>query len=64
VNQPRVLIADEPTGQLDSQTAEAMMHLIAALVHDQGVAAIMSTHDPKMAAAADRIIEIRDGALV
>jgi putative ABC transport system ATP-binding protein len=63
VNQPRLLIADEPTGQLDSQTAEAMMHLIAALVHEQGVAAIMSTHDPKMAAAADRVIEIRDGVL-
>jgi putative ABC transport system ATP-binding protein len=63
VNQPRVLIADEPTGQLDSQTAEAMVVLIAALVHEQGVAAIMSTHDPKMAAVADRVIEIKDGSL-
>ena len=64
VNQPRVLIADEPTGQLDSQTAEAMVILIAALVHEQGVAAIMSTHDPKMAAVADRVVEIKDGVLL
>ena len=60
-NGPRLLIADEPTGQLDSTNAEAMMSLIAALVHQRGVAAIVSTHDPKMAAHADRIIEIHDG---
>jgi putative ABC transport system ATP-binding protein len=62
-NHPRLLIADEPTGQLDSGTAETMMRLIAALVHEQGVAAIVSTHDPKMAEAADRVIEITDGVL-
>jgi putative ABC transport system ATP-binding protein len=60
-NGPRLLIADEPTGQLDSTNAEAMMALIAALVHQRGVAAIVSTHDPRMAAHADRIIEIHDG---
>jgi putative ABC transport system ATP-binding protein len=63
-NHPRLLIADEPTGQLDSLTAEAMMVLVAELVHKQGVAAIVSTHDPKMAEAADRVIDIRDGSLV
>ena len=63
-NRPRLLIADEPTGQLDSITAQAMMLLVAALVHEQGVAAIVSTHDPKMAEAADRVIEIKDGSLV
>lgn len=63
-NAPRLLIADEPTGQLDSVNAEAMMSLIASLVHDRGVAAIVSTHDPRMAAHADRVIEIRDGRLV
>ncbi len=62
-NHPRLLIADEPTGQLDSLTAETMMRLIAELVHTQGVAAIVSTHDPKMAEAADRIIDITDGML-
>ena len=62
-NNPRVLIADEPTGQLDSMTAAAMVGLIAALVRERGVAAIMSTHDPKMAASADRVIDLRDGVL-
>ncbi len=62
-NRPELLIADEPTGQLDSRTAEAMMVLIAQLVHEQGVAAILSTHDPKMLAAADRVLEMHDGRL-
>jgi len=62
-NRPRLLIADEPTGQLDSLTAEAMMDLISGLVHDEGVAAIVSTHDPKMASVADRVVDITDGVL-
>ncbi|AYF96987.1 ABC transporter ATP-binding protein [Protaetiibacter intestinalis] len=62
-NRPELLIADEPTGQLDSRTAEAMMTLIAALVHEQGVAAILTTHDPRMVAAADRLLEMHDGHL-
>ncbi len=62
-NSPRLIIADEPTGQLDSLNAEAMMSLIASLVHDRGVAAVVSTHDPRMAAHADRILEIHDGHL-
>jgi len=62
-NSPRVLIADEPTGQLDSGTAATMMALISQLVHEQGVAAIVSTHDPRMADYADRILDIHDGRL-
>lgn len=62
-NRPRLLIADEPTGQLDSLTAASMMSLISELVHEQGVAAIVSTHDPKMAVAADRVIDINDGQI-
>ncbi len=62
-NDPRLIIADEPTGQLDSVNAEAMMTLIASLVHQRGVAAIVSTHDPRMAEHADRIIDIRDGRI-
>ena len=62
-NSPRLIIADEPTGQLDSLNAEAMMSLIASLVHERGVSAIVSTHDPRMAAHADRILEIHDGHL-
>lgn len=62
-NSPRLIIADEPTGQLDSLNAEAMMSLIASLVHERGVSAIVSTHDPRTAAHADRVLEIHDGHL-
>ncbi|CAN5168510.1 ABC transporter ATP-binding protein [soil metagenome] len=62
-NEPKLLIADEPTGQLDSRNAESMMALIGALVHERGVAALVSTHDPRMASHADRILEIHDGHL-
>ncbi|MEO6534131.1 MAG: ABC transporter ATP-binding protein [Pseudolysinimonas sp.] len=63
-NRPDVLIADEPTGQLDSRTAIAMMELIGDLVHHEGAAAIVSTHDPQLTAFADRSLELHDGRLV
>ena len=63
-NRPSVLIADEPTGQLDSRTAVSMIKLMSELVHDQGAAGIVSTHDPLMASFADRTLELRDGRLV
>ena len=49
-NEPRLLIADEPTGQLDSRTGQSIVELIAALVHSENVAAVMATHDPAPAA--------------
>ncbi|MFI5084420.1 MAG: ABC transporter ATP-binding protein [Actinomycetales bacterium] len=58
---PKVLIADEPTGQLDSVTASAMMDLMLDLVRHHGVAAIVSTHDPLMLSRADRLVELHDG---
>ncbi|GAA5209698.1 ABC transporter ATP-binding protein [Microbacterium kyungheense] len=58
---PHVLIADEPTGQLDSRTAATVMDLIGDLVHSQGLAAIVSTHDPLLVQRADRVIELHDG---
>ncbi|WP_308199804.1 ABC transporter ATP-binding protein [Herbiconiux aconitum] len=61
VANPRLLLADEPTGQLDSQNAQIVMDLIAELVHQRGVAAVVATHDPVFAARADRVIELRDG---
>ncbi|GAA1122913.1 ABC transporter ATP-binding protein [Arthrobacter flavus] len=63
-NRPRVLIADEPTGQLDSVTAGTMMDLISDLVHTQRVAAVVSTHDPLMIERADRLMELHDGVLL
>jgi putative ABC transport system ATP-binding protein len=62
-NSPRVLLADEPTGQLDSTTARTIMTLIRALVKSEGVTAIVATHDPVLIDLADRVIELRDGRI-
>ncbi|MNC66923.1 Lipoprotein-releasing system ATP-binding protein LolD [compost metagenome] len=64
VARPQVLLADEPTGQLDSENATAMLELLSALVHESGVAAVVTTHDPLIAERADRVVELRSGALV
>ena len=58
---PQVLIADEPTGQLDSRTAATVMDLIGELVHSRGIAALVSTHDPLLVQRADRVIELHGG---
>lgn len=63
-NQPALLLADEPTGQLDSRTGHAIMHLLRTLVRRQGVTAIVATHDPAMIDVADRVIELRDGRII
>jgi putative ABC transport system ATP-binding protein len=61
VAEPEVLIADEPTGQLDSATAAVVMDLIRDVVHARGVAAVVSTHDPILMERADRVVELHDG---
>ncbi|WP_390178734.1 ABC transporter ATP-binding protein [Microbacterium sp. MTN4-26] len=61
VARPRVLIADEPTGQLDTRTAAAVMDLLGDLVRSQGLAAVVSTHDPLLVQRADHVIELHDG---
>jgi putative ABC transport system ATP-binding protein len=63
-NRPRLLIADEPTGQLDSETAQSIMRLIKAVVRDQEVTALVATHDPVLIGHADRVLELHDGALI
>jgi putative ABC transport system ATP-binding protein len=63
-NRPQVLLADEPTGQLDSDTGEGIMQLIRAVVRSEGVTALVATHDPQLLSLADRVIELRDGAIV
>jgi len=63
-NSPRLIIADEPTGQLDSQTGLAVMQLLQNLVRTQGVTAIVATHDPVLLGYADDVLELSDGALV
>jgi putative ABC transport system ATP-binding protein len=61
---PRVLLADEPTGQLDSATALRVMDLLRDLVHAEGVAAVVTTHDAQLVARADRVTDLHDGVLV
>jgi putative ABC transport system ATP-binding protein len=63
-NGPEILLADEPTGQLDSQTGQTIMTLIRALVRSEGVTAIVATHDPALIELADRVIELSDGLIV
>jgi putative ABC transport system ATP-binding protein len=63
-NEPRVLVADEPTGQLDSHRAQMVMGLLARLVEEQGVLAVVATHDPLLIELADRLVELRDGMVV
>ena len=63
VTRPGVLLADEPTGQLDSRTGAGIMDLIHDLVHSKGVAAIVTTHDPLLISRADRVVELQNGRL-
>jgi putative ABC transport system ATP-binding protein len=63
VTQPKLLLADEPTGNLDSKTGEEIFGLIRNLAREERTAIVMVTHDPKAAARADRILTLRDGLL-
>ncbi len=63
VNKPRVLVADEPTGNLDSRTAAHVMELLVALNRD-GTTVVYVTHDPQLAGYAHRVVEVRDGQVV
>ena len=63
-NQPALIIADEPTGQLDSDTGRAIMQLLQAVVRSEGVTALVATHDPQLMKLADRVLDLRDGRIV
>jgi putative ABC transport system ATP-binding protein len=63
-NDPQLLIADEPTGQLDSETGRSIMDLLRAIVQARGMTALVATHDPALLDRADRVITLRDGAVV
>ena len=60
-NQPRLILADEPTGNLDTTAGEEIMHLLANLNASQGTTLIVVTHDRRVARATDRILTMRDG---
>ncbi|HEY6734536.1 MAG TPA: ATP-binding cassette domain-containing protein, partial [Roseiarcus sp.] len=61
VNAPRLLLADEPTGNLDPKTADHVFGTLAALVRASGLAALVATHNLDLAARMDRRVTIRDG---
>jgi len=63
VTQPVVLLADEPTGNLDSARSLEIMELLASLNRDQGITVVMVTHEPDMAAYAKRIVHFKDGLI-
>ncbi|MGC0369683.1 ABC transporter ATP-binding protein [Microbacterium sp. SLBN-111] len=63
VHRPRVLLADEPTAQLDSVTAASIVALIRERARRDGMTALVATHDPTVADAADRVVAIHDGRL-
>jgi len=64
INRPSLLLADEPTGNLDSQSSTEVMDLFRKLNREEGVAVVVVTHDPDVAAVADRLIEMKDGSVV
>ena len=63
-NRPRVLLADEPTGNLDSATGAEIVTLLRALSTGEGLTVILVTHDQAVAGAADRVVGVRDGLLL
>jgi lipoprotein-releasing system ATP-binding protein len=64
VMRPAVLLADEPTGDLDEQTADSLHHLLRDMHASYGLTSIIATHNPRLAAACDRILRLEGGRLV
>ncbi|MDY6845799.1 MAG: ABC transporter ATP-binding protein [Chloroflexota bacterium] len=63
VNEPAIILADEPTGNLDTQSGDEIMKLLLTLNKTQGTTLLIVTHDPEVAALAERIIYLRDGVI-
>jgi putative ABC transport system ATP-binding protein len=61
--QPAVLLADEPTAQLDSETGKQIMRLLRSVVRSEGVTALVATHDPALIDLADSVLELKDGVV-
>jgi len=63
VNRPSILLADEPTGNLDSSTADAVFRQLLGLVRETGMTALVATHNPELAGRMDRTVTLKDGVL-
>jgi putative ABC transport system ATP-binding protein len=64
VHDPALILADEPTGNLDSRSSDELAALLRKIVDDYDRTVLMVTHDPRLAAAADRIVFLKDGIIV
>ncbi len=64
VGQPKLILADEPTGNLDTETGDAVLDLLSSLPRERDVAMILVTHDARVARYADRVLAMRDGKLI
>ena len=63
VTNPRIILADEPTGNLDSETGRTILDVLIDVNRDSGAALLLATHDPAVAAAAGEVIQMRDGLI-
>jgi lipoprotein-releasing system ATP-binding protein len=63
-NQPVLLLADEPTGNLDQATAEMVLSELLSIVRGRGLGMLVATHDPLVADRLDRVVRLQDGCLV
>ncbi len=63
INEPKLILADEPTGNLDSQTGQEVMMILHDVARDQGYSVVLVTHDPRVEDVADRILWLEDGQL-
>ncbi len=63
-NDPALLLADEPTGNLDTENANAVLDLLTAMQRDRGLTMVLVTHSPEVAERADRVVKMRDGKVV
>ncbi len=64
VNNPSIILADEPTGNLDSRSSQEIMDILEGLNREDGITLVLVTHEPEMAAHAQRIIHLRDGQII
>jgi putative ABC transport system ATP-binding protein len=63
-NGPKLILADEPTGNLDSQRGRELLELLGEIARENGAAVLLATHDPRAADVADQVIALRDGKLL
>jgi len=64
INDPPILLADEPTGNLDSETTEQILHMLSALNKERGLTIVLVTHEDEVASRANRIIRLHDGKMI